>query len=956
MATSSDGGERALSPEPTRSSPLYNAPERSSLSYRLGTHHSFLRRMLERLPWQTVPDGPYAGTRPLATLATHSERDPTVALLDAFAVVADVLTFYQERIVNEGFLRTATESRSVMELARSLGHELAPGLAASTWLAFTVDDATGAPEQVVIEPGVRVLSIPGQDEFPQPFETQERLVARKEWNQLLPISSIPQELELGASGLWLQGLQVNLAAGDSILIVGPARETSASSTQWELRTVSTVTPYPASDRTHLTFVPLEGSSSTAGSAMDGGRLYAMRHRAAVFGYNAPDWLLMPPHVHYFYTKAHGSSENSTWPGFKVSLSDGKLPLDTLYPRILPGTWMLLCLANKEYLYWIEDIQTDSRTDFTLTARCSTVKLRPYPNAPTSVATTLPTEISGSFTARRELVVLGQGEELSLARRPFIDARWGTGILAPFPNVPPSSDPDAFDQEDTVSLERMAPGMPEGRLLIISGKRLRARVLVEGGITLTTSNGVTASYERDDVLFVVTRPIEQTEAGGPVAHRWHLIDARGFVGTAKLPEGTLGLEPARMDDPTISEVVTLESTTHTSLLTKLRFSEPPRYWYDRATVTLSGNVAVATHGETVREVLGSGDGSRSNQRFTLKRSPLTWVPAATPSGRRSTLELRVEGVLWHEVDSFHGQGPRSRVYVVQQDEQGHTTVVFGDGLRGARLPTGQENVAATYRIGLGSAGAVAAGKLMLFQTRPLGLRAVTNPLAATGAEPPDDGESARHDAPTSVLTLDRIVSVTDHETFAQSFAGIGKARAAFLRRGRMQRLHVTLALADGTPVPPDAVILEHLGAAMDAVRETTIAIELAGFQPLWFRVAATLRIAADHRFENVAAAARQVLFEAFAFERRAFGQGVSAAEVIALLQGVPGVEFVDLDGLARSDTLDNEDIPHAVNAWLNSEEARWSLINNVPRILPAQLLLLDTSVWGLTLENHEEEQP
>jgi hypothetical protein len=909
--------------------------------------------MLERLPWQTLPDGPYAGTRPLATLATHSDRDPTVALLDAFSVVADVLTFYQERIANEGFLRTALESRSVTELAGALGHVLSPGLAASTWLAFTVEDVPGAPEQVVIEPGVRVLSIPGQNELPQPFEIQERTVARPEWNQLLPVTAVSQELELGASELWLQGLQVNLAPGDFILIVGQQRETNASSDQWELRTVSMVTPDSTSGRTRVTFVPLGGSQSPGALASAGGRIYAMRHRAAVFGYNAPDWLLMPPHVHYFYTKAYDKSEGNTWPQFKVSLSDGYLSLDTLYPRILPKTWMLLMLSDTLALYWVEEIRTESCTNFTLAARCSSPRLRPFPNAPAATVTTLPSEITDSLTARRELVVLGQGEELLLAERPFVDERWGADILAPFPDVRSPQAPADLDREDVVSLDRVVFGLPEGRPLIINGKRLRARIRVQDGITLTASNGMTAAYAKDDVLFVVSRPIAVVEVGAPVTYRWHLIDAKGFEGTAHLPDGGLGLEPARGDDPTISEVVMLEGITQTRFHTKLRFTEPLRYWYDRATVSISGNVAVATHGETVREVLGSGDGSRPNQRFTLKRAPVTWVPAATPSGRRSTLEIRVEGVLWHEVASFHGQGPSSRAYVVQRDEQGRTTIVFGDGIHGARLPTGQENVVATYRVGTGLEGAVSAGKIMLFQNRPLGLRAVTNPLAATGAEPPDGGEVARREAPISVLTLDRIVSVMDCEIFAQSFAGIGKARAALLRRGEAQRLHVTLALADGTPVPEDSVILGYLKTAMDAVRDTTIGLALVGFEPIWFRVAATLHTAPDYRFEDVAAAARRALLEAFAFEQRAFGQGVSAAEVIALLQGVPGVGFVDLDGLDIVDNFSTDEIPNTVEALLTAEEARW---DSAGGIQPAQLLLLDPSPRGLTLRNHDEEQP
>ena len=153
-----------------------NSPARSTLSYRIGTRTDFLRWMLDRLPRQQIPDGPHAGQRPLANLATHSPHDPTVALLDAFAVTSDVLTFYQERIVNEGFLRTAVERRSVMEMGRALGFELSPGLAASAWLAFSVEQATGAPPEVVIDPGVRVLSVPGQNQRPRHRQAAGRLL------------------------------------------------------------------------------------------------------------------------------------------------------------------------------------------------------------------------------------------------------------------------------------------------------------------------------------------------------------------------------------------------------------------------------------------------------------------------------------------------------------------------------------------------------------------------------------------------------------------------------------------------------------------------------------------------------------------------------------------------------------------------------------------------------------
>jgi hypothetical protein len=72
-----------------------------------------------------------AGKQPLSALTTRDLDDPAIAMLDAWAVALDVLSFYQERIANEGYLRTSTERRSIVELARAIGYELRPGLAAS---------------------------------------------------------------------------------------------------------------------------------------------------------------------------------------------------------------------------------------------------------------------------------------------------------------------------------------------------------------------------------------------------------------------------------------------------------------------------------------------------------------------------------------------------------------------------------------------------------------------------------------------------------------------------------------------------------------------------------------------------------------------------------------------------------------------------------------------------------
>ena len=66
----------------------------------------------------------------LAPLTTRSDDDFTIGLLDATAVVLDILTFYQERLANESYLRTATQLDSLTQLSQLIGYQPGPGVSA----------------------------------------------------------------------------------------------------------------------------------------------------------------------------------------------------------------------------------------------------------------------------------------------------------------------------------------------------------------------------------------------------------------------------------------------------------------------------------------------------------------------------------------------------------------------------------------------------------------------------------------------------------------------------------------------------------------------------------------------------------------------------------------------------------------------------------------------------------
>ena len=128
--------ETAASPTPLR---IENRPGLSAVAYRVGTFAAFREAMLRAI-----------GREPaLSRLTTRLSDDPAITVLELWAAVADVLTFYQERIANESFLRTAVHRDSVLRLVRMLDYHLRPGLAATARLVFTVEKVEGVESAVI---------------------------------------------------------------------------------------------------------------------------------------------------------------------------------------------------------------------------------------------------------------------------------------------------------------------------------------------------------------------------------------------------------------------------------------------------------------------------------------------------------------------------------------------------------------------------------------------------------------------------------------------------------------------------------------------------------------------------------------------------------------------------------------------------------------------------------------
>ena len=364
-----------------------------------------------------------------------------------------------------------------------------------------------------------------------------------------------------------------------------------------------------------------------------------------------------------------------------------------------------------------------------------------------------------------------------------------------------------------------------------------------------------------------------------------------------PYNSIKLHAAAKDDPTVSEVAfigtpagAVSSNRERTIIT---LREPLQNCYDRATVVIYANLAAATNGETKSEVLGSGDASQPYQQFTLKQSPLTYISSAGPSGAESTLQVRVNDLLWHEVTAFYGHGPHERIFVTRIGDDGKTTIEFGDGKTGARLPTGRENVTAHYRKGIGTAGNLKAEQLSLLMTRPLGVKSVTNRAASGGAQNPEPLDDARRNAPLQTLTLGRVVSLQDYEDFARAFSGIAKALATWVWTLQGRGVFVTVALPGGVDPPPTSTTLDDLKKALCDFGNPLVPLKVVPGKVKHFALHGKVTVQPDRIAEKVKAGVDAALRGKFKFDARQFGQNLALSEVIALIQNVPGVESVAL---------------------------------------------------------------
>jgi hypothetical protein len=553
-----------------------------------------------------------------------------------------------------------------------------------------------------------------------------------------------------------------------------------------------------------------------------------------------------------------------WPGFLMD-DGGIIDLEADYTDILADTWAVLTRDEETpALVRIKEVSTVSKRDFGISGKATRIRIEPDDT------------LSLSRFGLRDTVLYAASEKLDPA------------------SIVPSSEKGGGSRRAIIRIDK-------NELEKIKAEKKDDEKAGDILDSLAGLDGMEGGF--DDVISRFSGMEDQmTEIFGPdvfQSEKWNSVVKK--TSGLRVDSADLGLEPGQFlsvsglgpDKKKRGEIVVIEDVVETREASSIILKEPISKVYLPETMVINANVAMAGHGETIREeILGSGDPSVSNQTFTLKRKPLTYTGL-----NENTLEIRVNGAAWTQAPSLYELDENSKNHIVRNDENGNTHVIFGDGKNGARLPGGIENVTATYRVGLGAWEAPDAHTLILPHNAPAGIIGSDNPEAAEGGVDPEPRYISSRRLPPGQAPHDRVVSLTDYENFAETFPGVAKAKSVSLHTIEGRFVHITVAGKDGARIAPESVLALKLREAIEKKGIFGASVLIQSYEPVFFGLEADIFPSGDCLPEDVEERVLAALFDAFSFKNRELGQDLTESEVIPVIQNVEGVGYAYLKGLS-----------------------------------------------------------
>ena len=344
-------------------------------------------------------------------------------------------------------------------------------------------------------------------------------------------------------------------------------------------------------------------------------------------------------------------------------------------------------------------------------------------------------------------------------------------------------------------------------------------------------------------------------------------------------------------PAGSQVAT--STTVSGATTQIIF-ETNEALTVPATPTNQASV-IATQGYTITNEIVTGQATgQPNQVYPLENTGVI----------EDSVSVTIDNVVYEKVQYLIDVPGTTPAFTTLTDADGISYIQFGDNI-GGRIPPLNKAIYATYRVGGGTIGNVPAGSLTEILTGFSSGLSVTNQSAAAGGEDPETTDSIKVNAPTSLKSLNRAVSLSDYAALTLQVAGVAKANAT---SETYSSVIVYFAPFGDRGVEDDNVTPTGVFDALEqnvatyligkAPANTTVTLAPPSYVKTDIKLSVT--VLPQYRRTTIQAAVLSALADVLDFNNVLFADRISLQYIMKTIASVPGVDFTEVRLLRRRD--------------------------------------------------------
>lgn len=344
-------------------------------------------------------------------------------------------------------------------------------------------------------------------------------------------------------------------------------------------------------------------------------------------------------------------------------------------------------------------------------------------------------------------------------------------------------------------------------------------------------------------------------------------------------------------PALTKVATSASTYGTN---QIVFETATAVTVPAKSGSVNGQAAVvANQGYTVsNEQVGQSSGD-INQIWQISQSPVI----------QGTLSVVAGATNYAQVPYLIDYNSTDPVFSTYTNANKETYILFGDGVSG-RIPDANAIITTSYRVGGGVAGNVAASALQTILTNNTYGLTVKNLTAASGGAEEETTDSIRVNAPLSIKSLNRAVSLADYAALAKN-GGAAKANATadvYTSVTVYAAPYGDDGLADDGVTPSDVfntlatTLATYFKGKIPA--NTTVTFQPPAYVPV--SLSATITVLPQYKKTLVSTAVNTVITNLFAFDNVVFQDTITLTDVMSAITSVQGVAYAEITKLARAD--------------------------------------------------------